>query len=366
VIEDRARLVTHDSIAIGERRVSAPRIIVATGSHPSIPPIEGLVDVDHLTNETVFDLTSAPATMAVIGGGAIGCELAQAFVGLGVDVHLVETQDRLMAREEPEASEIITRRLRDRGVNVTLSAEIASAGRTDDGRVSLQGTGWSSTVDRVLVATGRDGNGRGLGLEELGVEVGERGHVRVDNRLATAVRGVYAAGDVTGLLPFTHAAHQMGRIAAGNALRRTPRGRFHTEWVPWVTFTDPEIGRVGMTESEACEDGGRVAYLPLSELDRAITDEKTDGYVKLVAGPRLVTRRLFGGRLLGATIVAPRAGEMIHEPALAMQANLFTGRLAQAVHAYPTWSIGIQRAAAQFFGEVDGRTARPARADDRS
>ena len=130
--------------------------------------------------------------------------------------------------------------------------------------------------------------------------------------------------------------------------------------IPWTTFTHPEVSRVGLTEAEAAEEGGRVAYLPLTAMDRAITDGHTDGYVKLIAGPKLLTRRLYGGRIIGATIVAPRAGEMIHEPALAMRAGLFTGRLAQLVHAYPTWSIGIRQAAGQFFGEVDGRTARPA------
>jgi pyruvate/2-oxoglutarate dehydrogenase complex dihydrolipoamide dehydrogenase (E3) component len=179
--------------------------------------------------------------------------------------------------------------------------------------------------------------------------------------MATKVRGVYAAGDVTGRLPFTHAADEMGRLAAGNALGKGQRSAFRARWIPWVTFTEPEVGRVGMTEAEAAGHGGRVAYLPLGELDRAITDGRTDGYIKLVAGPKRVTRRMFGGRIIGATIVAPRAGEMIHEPALAMRAGMFVGRLAQTVHAYPTWSMGIQQAAAQFFGDVDGRTARPAR-----
>jgi pyruvate/2-oxoglutarate dehydrogenase complex dihydrolipoamide dehydrogenase (E3) component len=363
VIEDRARLATHDSIVVGERRISAGRIIIATGARPSLPPIKGLDGTAHLTSDTVFELATRPGSMAIVGGGAIGCELAQAFAGLGVQVHLLEALDRLLGREEPEAGEIVARVLRDQGVEVAVGAEIRSVAEVTDGSggICLTTEGGALTVDQMLVATGRDPSARGLGLEELGVKLDGRGHVIVDHRMATKVRGVYAAGDVTGRLPFTHAADEMGRLAAGNALGKGQRSAFRARWIPWVTFTEPEVGRVGMTEAEAAGHGGRVAYLPLGELDRAITDGRTDGYIKLVAGPKRVTRRMFGGRIIGATIVAPRAGEMIHEPALAMRAGMFVGRLAQTVHAYPTWSMGIQQAAAQFFGDVDGRTARPAR-----
>ncbi len=173
---------------------------------------------------------------------------------------------------------------------------------------------------------------------------------------------MYAAGDVTGRLPFTHAAFAMGRVAADNALSRRQR-RYDSSATPWVTFTDPEVARVGMTEAEAAAHGGRVAYLPMTDMDRAITAGQTDGFIKLITGPRRLLRGLGGGRILGATIVASRAGEMIHEPALAMATNMFTGRLAQVTHAYPTWSYGLQLTAAQFFHTIDGRRARPARPD---
>ncbi|MGZ0219991.1 MAG: NAD(P)/FAD-dependent oxidoreductase, partial [Acidimicrobiales bacterium] len=164
-----------------------------------------------------------------------------------------------------------------------------------------------------------------------------------------------------GKLAFTHAADEMGRLAAGNALGKGQRGRYRTHWIPWVTFTSPEVARIGMTEAVAAAHGGRVAELPLSEIDRAITDGSEDGFIKLIVGPKRITRGLFGGQLIGATIVAPRAGEMIHEIALAMRVGMFTGRLAQTVHAYPSWSYGIQKAAGQFFGDVEGRTARDAK-----
>jgi pyruvate/2-oxoglutarate dehydrogenase complex dihydrolipoamide dehydrogenase (E3) component len=170
---------------------------------------------------------------------------------------------------------------------------------------------------------------------------------------------VYAAGDVTGRMPFTHAAFEMGRIAAGNALSRRNR-RYRPAATPWVTFTDPEVARVGLTETQAVEQHGRVAYLPMSEMDRAIAAGATDGFIKLLAGPRPLLGNIGGGRILGATIVAARAGEMIHEPTLAMATGMLTGRLAATTHAYPTWSYAVQLTAAQFFMPTAGRRARPA------
>jgi pyruvate/2-oxoglutarate dehydrogenase complex dihydrolipoamide dehydrogenase (E3) component len=186
--------------------------------------------------------------------------------------------------------------------------------------------------------------------------------VVTDDRLATTAHGVYAAGDVTGRLLFTHAAYEMGRIAAGNALRRWRRPRrYRPHATPWATFTDPEVARVGLTEAQAATvRGARVAHLPLAETDRALAAGRTDGFITLIAGPRPLLRNLGGGRVLGATIVAERAGEMIHEPALAMATGMFTGRLAAATHAYPTWSYAVQLAAAQFFMTIGGRRARPA------
>lgn len=212
----------------------------------------------------------------------------------------------------------------------------------------------------LLVAVGRRPAAAELDLPAAGVAVDEHGWVRTDERMATSAPGIYAAGDLTGRLPFTHAADEMGRIAAINALRRPRRLRVHERCTPWVTFTDPEIARVGMTETQAAARRGRVAELPLSAVDRAVVAGRTDGFVKLVAGPRAVTGNVAGGRLLGATIVAPRAGEMIHEVALLMRTGAFTGRLAQAVHAYPTWSTALRSTAAQFLFEIDGRCARPA------
>ncbi|HEX4539107.1 MAG TPA: FAD-dependent oxidoreductase, partial [Acidimicrobiales bacterium] len=210
---------------------------------------------------------------------------------------------------------------------------------------------------------GRTPTTKGLDLEKPGVAVDERGFVHADERLRTSVKGIFAAGDVAEPLQFTHVAYETGRIAALNAVARLPVHRFRPARVPWVTFADPEVARVGMTESEAAGLGGRVAFLPMTEVDRAVSAGRTEGYIKLIAGPRRVLGRVAGGRLLGATVVAPRAGEMIHEVVLAMAVGMFPGRLALATHAYPTWSMAVQQAAAQFFGEFKGRSARPASAD---
>ena len=184
-----------------------------------------------------------------------------------------------------------------------------------------------------------------------------------NRHLATTVPGIYAAGDVAGRMPFTHAAHAMGRLATRNALRHpwSPPAAFASRMIPWVVFTDPEVAQVGLAEPQAAaaHPSARVAWLPMSEADRAVTAGRTEGFVKIIAGRRAMLGTAGGGKVLGATIVAARAGEMIHEPALAMRTGMFTGRLAQTVHAYPTWSRAIQQAAAQFFGQFGGRTARP-------
>ena len=365
VIHGRAVLRSRHEVDADGARLRCRRMIIATGAGPTVPPIEGLRDSDYLTNESVFSLPSLPPRLAVLGGGATGCELAQAFARLGSAVTVIEAEDRLLPREEPEASDVVAAALAADGVAIGTGAAIESVDAPDDrGEARLQlSSGTVVEADRILVAVGRRPATAGLGLTDVGVAVDERGHVCTDATLATSVKGVWAIGDVTGRMPFTHAAARMGFVGARNALARRARRRerFDPTPIPWVTFTAPEVGRVGMTEADASAHGGRVAYLPLDAVDRAVTSGETRGFVKLIAGPRRLLRNAGGGRLLGATVVAPTGGELIHEAALAMRTRMFTGRLAQTTHAYPTWSTAIQQAAAQFFFELDGRTARPAR-----
>jgi pyruvate/2-oxoglutarate dehydrogenase complex dihydrolipoamide dehydrogenase (E3) component len=361
VLRGRARLTsTRGEVSVDGDRLRAPLLVLASGSGPAAPPVEGLDQVPYLTNETVFDLDALPGRLAVLGGGAIGCELAQAFARLGAQVTVVEVADRLLALEEPETSEVVTAALRADGVTVHTGTKVVRAASAGDGVVLTLDDGRTVEADRLLVAAGRRAGTEGLGLDEAGVRT-ERGYVVTDERMRTSVDGVYAVGDVTGRLQLTHAADEMGRVAVTDAFSRLPGAKFRAAWTPWAVFTSPEVGRVGMTEVQAAEHGGRVAYLPMSEVDRALAAGRTEGFVKLIAGPRKVLRNAGGGRLLGATVVCERGGELVHEAALAMRTGMFTGRLAQTTHAYPSWSMAVQKAAAQFFFTYEGRSARPAR-----
>ena len=312
----------------------------------------------------MFELSAAPRSLAVLGGGPVGCELAQAFARFGVAVTVIEARNRLLPVADPQAGDVLLGVFGRAGIDVRLATTLTEVVDGQAGgpvRLALS-DGAALEADRLLVAAGRRPVTDGLDVEAGGVGLDERGFIRTDARLATTAAGVYATGDVTGRLAFTHAAAEMGRLAAANAFRRLGKGSFHAGRTPWVTFTDPEVAHVGMTEAAAAAHGGRVAYLPMTEVDRAVTAGATDGFVKLIAGPRPVLREAGGGRLLGATIVAERAGEMIAEVALGMRTGMFTGRLAQTTHAYPSWSVGVQQAAAQFFFEIENRRARPAAA----
>jgi len=302
----------------------------------------------------------------VVGGGAIGCELAQAFARLGTHVTVIEAAGRLIPIEDPDASAAIASALALDCVDVRVGVRIEQA--TDDGgsRCLRLADGAEVAADQVLVATGRRPVTSGLGLERVGVEVDSAGRIVVGDTCATNIAGVWAIGDVTPFGGFTHVAGHMGFVAATNATRTNrlrPAAKVDRSVVPRVTFTDPEVASVGVTEAEAAGMGARVAEVRFAHVDRAITSARETGFVKLIAGPRPLLRSLGGGQLLGATIVGPHAGEMIGEVALAMRTKMFTGRLAQTIHAYPTWSMAIQQAATGFFFDTVGVEVRPARPD---
>jgi pyruvate/2-oxoglutarate dehydrogenase complex dihydrolipoamide dehydrogenase (E3) component len=364
VVREHAVFTAPRELSVAGRVLRARRFVIATGSWPAIPPVPGLAEARYLTSETIWDLTELPARLAVLGGGAVGCELAQAFARLGSQVTIAEAAPRLLPAADPEASQVVDGVFRAEGISVRTRVAIASVQHNDNAIALALASGEKLEADRLLVATGRRPVTGHLGLEAAGVRLDDRGYIATGRHLATTAPGIYAAGDVTGRMPFTHTAFAMGRLAARNALRRrwSPPGTFDTPAIPWVVFTHPEVAQVGLTEAQAAPHrGARVAYLPMREADRAVTAGRTEGFIKIIAGPRRVLGNTGGGRVLGATVVAARAGEMIHEPALAMRTGMFTGRLAQAVHAYPTWSLAVQQAAAQFFGQFGGRTARDAK-----
>lgn len=359
VLHGRGVLRGPKALEVEGRRITAERIVLSTGTRPAVPPVEGIDDVPALTNENLFELDRLPASVLVLGGGPTGCELAQGLRRFGARVALVEMAERLVPTEDPEASEVLRRVLEREGVDVRCGGRLEKMEPSGVGVRALV-SGGPIEAERLLVTAGRRPATDGLECEAAGVELDEQGFVRVDRHLATTASGVWAVGDVTGELPFTHVADEMGRVAAHNAFSRFRRRSIDCETMPSVVFTDPEVARVGCLEAEAAGLGGRVAYLPMSEVDRAICEGRTDGFVKLVAGPRRLVGRMGGGKILGATVVSSRGGELVDEVALGMQAKVFAGRLAQTVHAYPTWSMALRMATAQLFGPYRGRKARPA------
>jgi len=365
------------SLKVDGKVLQGKKFVVATGSRPAVPAIDGLTEQPYLTNENIFELSKLPGSLAVLGGGAIGCELAQAFARLGSEVAVFEAKPQLLPNEELEAAEIIQTALEADGVVVktsTLVKQIAPATPADSapqprlkvsweavsGATKAAGNATPDTMefDQILVATGRQPNSQQLGLEEIGVELGANSQIVCGPALQTSVSNIWAAGDVTGLMGFSHASDMMGRIAANNALRpKVLQRTFKPHKVPYAVFCDPELARVGVDEAHAPAES-RVAWLPLTKDDRSRCAGHSQGYVKLIAAPRAITRHKLGGKLIGATIVAPRAGEMIHEPALALAAKILPARIALMPHAYPTYSSAVQKAAAQFFMELEGLTWR--------
>jgi len=364
VVEARGTVLGEGKVDVGGEIVRGRNVVVSPGSRPGVPPIPGLNSVPFVTNEQVFELDRLPESLAIIGGGPIGCEMAQAFSALGSTVTLVEGEQRLLPRDDAAASAVAEDALAASGVTVRIGVSASAVERVPGGVSVALADGSNLVTSLLLVATGRSPSHSDMGLAEAGVEFDDRGWIVVDRHLQTAAPGVWAIGDALGSTQFTHAAAHMARLAVENALgvgiTRFRKHRFDPGEIPWVTFMSPEVAQVGVTEEAAREiKGARVAELPLSELDRAVAVNRTMGFVKLIAAPRPVIGFAGGGRLIGATIVADRAGEMIGEAALAIRTGMFAGRLAQTVHPYPTWSIAIQMAASQFVGTYNGRTARP-------
>lgn len=347
VLHGNARFTSQTTLEVDGMPVAATAFVIATGSEPAVPPIEGLETVGYLTNRTIFSLTELPRRLLVLGGGAIGLELAQAFRRFGSEVVVVEQLGRLLPRDEPEAGELVVDVLAGEGVDVRLDVEVIAA-RMSGSDIVLTLDQGEVRGDALLVAAGRRSTIESLGLDLLGVTC-EHGYVEIDDRARTNLENVYAAGDVTGGLQFTHVAAHEGRVAGLNAAGK--RAKLDLRVAPWVTFTDPEIARVGLTEAEARErhDGVRVATYPMALVDRARIERQPVGFVKLVTAKRRIIRRLGGGELVGAQVVGPRAGELIQECALAMQTRSFAGRLAQTIHPYPSMSMAVQQAAAQLF-----------------
>jgi pyruvate/2-oxoglutarate dehydrogenase complex dihydrolipoamide dehydrogenase (E3) component len=328
-----ARFVAADQIAVGGHRLRFARSIIASGARAAVPPIPGLATVRHFTNETIFSLTQLPARLCVIGAGPIGCELAQAFQRFGSSVTILSRDRQSLPREDADASAVVQRALERDGVSIETGASVISVHQDgQEGIVvtyEIDGQRHTSTADEILVAVGRAPNVEDLDLAAAGINSDGHG-VAVDDFLRTSNRRVYAAGDICSRFKFTHAADAMARIAIQNALF-FGRRKVSALVIPWATYTDPEIAHVGIHEADAKPRGSEVVSLTtaLTDVDRAVLDGETDGF-----GRVHVDRRT--GRILGATLVASHAGELIGEMALAMTARLPIGAVSRTVHPYPT------------------------------
>ena len=334
-------------VTVDGRTISAKAWIIATGSSPVLPPVEGLADLPVWTNETVFSQRRLPERLLVLGGGPIGLELAQAFARLGSRVTVVEFMGQILGPEDADIAQILRERLEAEGIVFLTGTKAIKATREGQSIMltvaPATGPGEATplTGDAILVAAGRKPNTDGLGLEAAGVAFNPRG-IPTDARLRTNVPHIYACGDVNGQLPFTHVAGYEGGIAVTNAILRLPRKADYGK-IGWCTYTDPQVASIGLNEKRATKAG--IAYRlfeePFTGNDRALAEGETTGKIKLLASPQ--------GKLLGCQIIGPHAGELIHEWVLALNAGVRLSTLAGTVHIYPTLAEISKRAAQQPF-----------------
>ncbi|MBI2941093.1 MAG: FAD-dependent oxidoreductase [Chloroflexi bacterium] len=339
VVVGEARFVDPRTVEAGGRQIRGDRFLIATGAGPVIPSIPGLREVPYLTYETVFDLTTLPRRLLVLGAGPIGCELAQAFQRLGAAVTLVDHHDRALTMADPEASAILGRALAREGVRLRLGATVERVAAAGEG-IRVEVGGESILADALLVAAGRRPRLAAVDLDRAGIKWSPQGIV-VDEYLQTTRPHIYACGDAIGSFQFTHYAGWQGAMAVRNALL-PGRSRGRRDTVPWTIFTDPEIAQVGLDEEQARQRFGatvRVTRWGIDRIDRAVAEGETEGFLKLIHRPN--------GALLGATLLCKRAGELAQELSVALTSGVRLGDLAGAIHVYPTYGFGLQQAAAE-------------------
>lgn len=324
-----ARFISPHEVTVAGETIIGKRFVIATGSIPAVPPIPLLEQAGFDTNETIFKQRSLPEHLAVIGGGPIGVELAQAFGRFGSKVTIIEMADRLLINEDRAASLLLQEILEQQGIEIITAVQVAGIHREGDSRQLTLSNNKTIDCDRILVATGRRPVVHDLGLEAAGVEFGRRG-ITVDRRLRTSQKHIYAVGDVCGPYQFTHMAEYQAGIALANIVFRIPR-KTDYRIVPRVIYTDPEVAAVGVTEDEATAQGIKyhVAEFPMADIDRAVTDDASTGLSRI-----LISK----GRVIGASLIGPHAGELIHELALAMQVNAKVKAISALAHAYPTYA----------------------------
>lgn len=340
VIFGSGQFIDRHTFDVNGRRLKARAFVIATGSRPHIPPVPGLPEAGYLTNEQVFALTQRPDSLAVIGGGPIGCELGQAFSRLGSLVTIIASREHILPKEDPEAALVVQQQFESEGIGVLTSTRVERVEQAD-GKKYVWAGGQKIVVDEILVAAGRQPNVESLNLEAAGVEVGNRG-IGVNAKLQTTNPRIYACGDVIGGYQFTHVAGYEASVVLKNALF-FPLTKANYRVIPWATFTDPELGRVGLTEQQAKERYGEDVYVlkqDFAGVDRAQAEAATRGFGKIIVRGN--------GEILGAHLVGPAAGELLHEIVLAMSNNLKVSALTGMIHVYPTLAEVNSKAALQL------------------
>ncbi len=344
VVQAEGRFADRRTVVAGNKRITARRFVIATGSRPSAPPIKGLDSVNYLTNETIFENTELPEHLIIVGGGPIGMEMAQAYRRLGARVTVLEAF-KVFGKDDPELVAIVVKRLEEEGVDIREGAMVEEVAERDGKvEVTLKNETGEERISgtHLLVAAGRRPNIGNLNLEAANVKTTKRG-IEVDARLRTSNKKIFAIGDAAGGLQFTHVAGYHSGIVIRNALFRVPAKADHSA-VPWATYTDPELAHVGLTEELARKEHGdnvRVLKWEVAENDRARAERNTEGMIKVVVGKK--------GRILGATIAASKAGELIQPWVLAMSTKLKIGAMATFIAPYPTLGEISKRAAGDYY-----------------
>jgi pyruvate/2-oxoglutarate dehydrogenase complex dihydrolipoamide dehydrogenase (E3) component len=357
VIHGSGRFVSPTAFEVGGRVITARHFVLATGSRPAIPPIAGLASVPYLTNQTVFELREPVARLVIVGAGPNGSEMAQAFRRLGSDVTVVDMANKILPREDADVAAVVQRQLEAEGVRYRLGITVGGVmpGDPHAGRIRMTLRTANGAVEQLaathlLLAAGRVPNVEGLGLDSAGVQL-DNGCLVVDGVLATTNPRIHAIGDVAGTFPYTHVAEHHAGIVLRQTLLRMSWAK-PSPVVPWCTYTDPELARVGLSETQARRQGvdHRVYRFPFANVDRARAEGEPEGFAKLVSDRQ--------GHLLGAAIVGAEAGELIAECVLALGKRMKVDDLSAAIHAYPTRSEVAYRAAHERHRQADGTSSR--------
>lgn len=328
------------------REVTSRYFLIASGSRAFVPPVPGLSETPHFTNHTLFEQTKRPESMIIIGGGPIGTEMAQAFQRMGTQVTVVDMGDEILSKDLPQFAALLRGVLEAEGVQFRLGSRVKSvSGDARQVQVSItkaDGSAETLTAEKLLVAAGRIPNTEALGLDKAGVQFTKSG-ITVNDRCRTNQRHIYAAGDVTGRFQFTHMSEHMAKVAVTNMLLKVPM-KIDAGHLPWATFTDPEIAHLGPTKAELDAAGTRYETyrFPYKKIDRAITDEVTEGWIHVYA-------KKFSGKILAADIAGAHAGDLIGQFALAMRNGLTLRNMADTIFPYPTYALGARRAADQWY-----------------